>query len=196
MNGYVITDTNKKVFVCKGGNNYTLSTDSNKACIFETKTKANSIYNSLSKIIKGKGVTVKPIKLQVEDECAEEVEDKSLPETDSSKYIVSVLSEAVAKLNCRHSVLIEELSKYDRQKSDVEHYIELNTNKLNACDGYKAYKLLQDVLLKRRKIKDELQIIQVALDRIASPDELAQIDSKIKELETRQYTPREFKHLF
>lgn len=193
MNGYVITDTSKKVFVCKGGNNYTLSTDSNRACIFETKTKANSIYDSLPKIIKGKGVTVKPIKLQVEDE---DVENKTAPETDSSKYIVSLLSDTVAKLNSRHVVLNEELSKYDRQRTDIEHYIEFNNGKLNACDGYKAYKLLQDVLLQRRKVKDELQIIQVALDRIVSPDELAQIGSKVKELETRQYTPREFKDLF
>jgi hypothetical protein len=193
MNGYVITDTSKKVFVCKSSNNYTLSTDSSKACLFETKTKANSIYNSLSKIIKGKGVTVKPVTLQVEDEGTE---SKTVAATDSSKYIISVLSDTVAKLNARHLVLNEELSKYDRQRTDIEHYIEFNTGKLNACDGYKAYKLLQDVLLQRRKVKDELQIIQVALDRIVSPDELAQIDSKVKALEARQYTPREFKDLF
>lgn len=193
MNGYVITDTSKKVFVCKGGNNYTLSTDSNRACIFETKTKANSIYDSLPKLIKSKGVTVKPIKLQVEDE---DVEVKTVAENESSKYIVSLLSDTVAKLNARHLVLSEELSKYDRQRTDIEHYIEFNTGKLNACDGYKAYKLLQDVLLQRRKVKDELQIVQVALDRITSPNDLAQIDSKIKELETRHYKPRELKDLF
>lgn len=193
MNGYVITDTSKKVFVCKGGNNYTLSTDPNKACIFETKAKANSIYDSLPKIIKGKGVEVKSIKLQVEDEVTE---NKTVAETESSKYIISVLSDTVAKLNARHLVLSEELSKYDRQKTDIEHYIEFNIGKLNACDGYKAYKLLQDVLLQRRKVKDELQIVQVALDRIMSPDDLAQIDSKVKELETRHYKPREFKDLF
>ena len=193
MNGYVITDTSKKIFVCKGGNNYTLTTDSDKACIFETKAKANSIYDSLPKIMKSKDITVKPIKLQIGDEGTEK---KTAAEPDSSKYIVSILSDTVAKLNSRHLVLSEELSKYDRQRTDIEHYIEFNTGKLNACDGYKAYKLLQDVLLQRRKVKDELQIIQVALDRIVSPDELAQIDSKVKELETRQYQPRELKHLF
>ena len=107
-----------------------------------------------------------------------------------------VITDAVAKLNCRHLELSEELSKYDRQRTDVEHYIELNAGKLNACDGYKAYKMLQDVLTRRRKVKDELQVIQVALDRIVSPDDLAQIDTKVKELESRKYIPREFKHLF
>ena len=89
--------------------------------------------------------------------------------------------------------LVEEESKYDRQRTDIEHYIEFNAGKLNACDGYKAYKMLQDVLLERRKVKDELQIINVVRDRMSLPDD---IETKIKELESRTYEPREFKHLF
>lgn len=199
MNRYVITDDNNKLWVCKDNNSYTLTTDPNKACVFDTKSKADSIYkSSLSKIIKNKGVVVKTVKMQIDD--GKDQTDPPITKTPSdeclSKYIVSVLSEAVAKLNCRHLELTEELSKYDRQRNDVEHYIELNAGKLNACDGYKAYKMLQDVLMQRRKVKDELQVVQVALDKIVSPDDLAQIDTKIKELETRKYTPREFKHLF
>ena len=194
MNGYVITDESNKVWLCKDKSSYTLSTDSNRACIFDSKDKANSICVTLPKIIKNKGVKVKAIKLQVDDESVAE-STKHEP-CESSKYIVSVLSDAVAKLNCRHVELSEELSKYDRQRTDVEHYIELNAGKLNACDGYKAYKMLQDVLTQRRKVKDELQVVQIALDRIVSPDDLAQIDTKVKELESRKYTPREFKHLF
>ena len=199
MNGYVITDSDKKVWVCKDKNSYTLSTDPNKAHIFENKTVANSVFkSSLPKIVKGKVTDVKAVKLQVcdDEQLKTAPQPQELPEIGSSKYIVSVISEAIAKLNARYMVLSEELSKYDRQRSDVEHYIEFNTGKLNASEGYKAFKLLQDVLLERRKVKDELQIVQVALDRIAAPDELAHIDTKIKELEMRTYTPREFKHLF
>ena len=189
MNGYVITDESNKVWLCKDKSSYTLSTDSNRACIFDSKDKANSICVTLPKIIKNKGVKVKAIKLQIDDESVAEP-TKHEP-CESSKYIVSVLSEAVAKLNYRHGELTEELSNYDRQRTDVQHTIELN-----ACDGYKAYKMLQDVLTQRRKVKDELQIVQIALDRIVSPDDLAQIETKVKELESRKYTPREFKHLF
>lgn len=197
MNGYVITDSNKKLFVCKDKTGYTLSTDPNNACIFESKTKANSIYISLPKIIRSKGVNVKQIKLQVDDDVMNEgVECNHCSDIDSSKYIVSMLSDVVAKLNCRHFELSEELSKCDRQRSDVEHYIEFNTGKLNACDGYKAYKMLQDVLTHRRKVKDELQIVQIALDRVISPDNFIDINNKIKSLETRKYVPREFKNLF
>ena len=199
MNGYVITDADKKVWVCKDKTSYTLSTDPNKAHIFDNKTTANSIFkSSLPIMVKDKVSTVKAVKLQVCDDEQPVITQRpqELPEIGSSKYIVSIISEAVAKLNDRRDMLNEELSKYDRQRSDVEHYIELNTGKFNACEGYKAFKLLQDVLLERRKVKDELQIVQVALDRIAAPDELAHIDTKVKELETRQYTPREFKYLF
>lgn len=199
MNGYVITDASKKVWVCKDKSSYTLSTDPNRAHIFENKAAATAAFKSnLPKIVKSKVTDIKSVKLQVcdDEQPAKMVDKQEATETAASKYIVSVLSDAVAKINTKHATLSEELSKYDRQRTDVEHYIELNAGKLNAYEGYKAYKLLQDVLIKRRKVKDELQIVQVALDRIAAPDELAQIDTKIKELETRQYTPREFKELF
>lgn len=199
MNGYVITDTEKKVWVCKDKSSYTLSTDPNKAHIFDNKTTANATLKSnLPKMVKDKVSVVKAVKLQVcDDEQPKTTQQlQEIPEIGTSKYIISVISDAVGKLNDRRAMLLEELSRYDRQRSDVEHYIELNTGKLNACEGYKAFKLLQDVLLDRRKVKDELQIVQVALDRIAAPDELAHIDTKVKELESRQYTPREFKHLF
>lgn len=195
MNRYVITDANNKIWVCRDNNNYTLSTDPNKAHIFESKKTADAVYkSSLPKIIKSKGVAVKAIKMQVGDDEVHPVQTTIEP--GSSKYIVSILSDAVAKLNCRHAELLAELSKYDRQKTDIEHYIEFNAGKFNACDGYKAYKMLQDVLLERRKVKDELEIIQVAMARIASPEELANIDRKVEELAHRKYEPREFKHLF
>ena len=68
MNGYVITDESNKVWLCKDKSSYTLSTDSNRACIFDSKSKAESTFESLPKIIKGKGVKVKSIKLQIDDE--------------------------------------------------------------------------------------------------------------------------------
>ena len=171
MNGYVITDSNKTVWVCQDNRGaYSLTTDKGKALIFDSKPTADTVFKSnLSKFIKSKGVQVKTVTLQIagadnklQQESIKEVEVvQPKLEAGSSKYIISVLSEAAAKLNCRHTALVEEESKYDRQRTDIEHYIEFNAGKLNACDGYKAYKLLQDVLLQRRKVKDELQMINV-----------------------------------
>lgn len=206
MIGYVISDKNKTIWVCKDtSGSYSLTTDSGKALVFDSKLAADAVFKSnLSKFIKSKGVAVRSVSLQIagvknsiEPTAIKEAEVPSTHSCDeSSKYIISVLSEAADKLNCRHKVLVEEESKYDRQRTDVEHYIEFNAGKLNACDGYKAYKLLQDVLLKRRKIKDELQIINVVRSRMSVPEDLANIGTKIQELETRKYEPRELKHLF
>ena len=205
MTGYVIANDNKTVWVCKDtSNGYSLTTDRAKALIFDSKPAADAVFKSnLSKLIKSKGVSVKSVTLQIPGPSTQPVQPKheepvvvETPEFGSSKYIISVLSDAVAKLNCRHTSLVDEQSKYDRQITDVEHYIEFNAGKLNACDGYKAYKLLQDVLVQRRKVKDELQMIQMVRDIMAFPEDMTVIDSKVKKLESRKYEPREFAYLF
>lgn len=201
MNGYAITDANKSIWVCQDrSGSYSLTTDKDKAIIFGTEVAAHNIFNnSISKLIKDKGVEVKAISLQIAGSDApkkELVTTPSVPiEPGSSKHIISIVADAVSKLNCRHQTLVEQESKYDRQKTDIEHYIEFNAGKLNARDGYKAYKLLQDILLERRKIKDEIQIINVVRNRMAAED-IANIEDKVKELESRTYEPRELTYLF
>lgn len=202
MNGYVIADIQNSIFVCKDtSGSYSLTTDRAKAIVWDNKPSADAVFKSnLSKLIKSKGVLVKSVAMQMVCNEQKEAQKPAVQDTPSevgsSKYIVSVLSDAVAKLNCRHLALSDELSKFDRQITDVEHYIEFNAGKLNACDGYKAYKLLQDVLVERRKIKDELQILQVVKDRMCLSDDIDSINERVKEMESRKYEPREFKYLF
>ena len=201
MTKYAITNKDKTVWVYQSNGSYTLTTDKARALIFDSKPAAEAVFKSnLSKLIKSKGVTVQTVGVQIEGS-----EVKSEPTvvvttchsspSESSKYIISVLSEAVAKLNVRHQELTEKQSKFDGRVTDIEHYIEFNMGKLNACDGYKAYKLLQETLLERRKVKDELQMIQVVRDRMNAED-IANVEQKISELETRVYKPRELTYLF
>lgn len=206
MNGYAITDEKKTIWLCKDKSGaYSLTTNRNIAEIFESKIIADRVFKSnLSKLIKSKGVTVQAVELHVgsavqkDQKATKEVVSpaEATIHPASSQYIVSVLSEAATKLNNRHTVLSDELSKYDRQCSDIEHYIEFNAGKLNACDGYKAYKLLQDVLVQRRKVKDELEILKVVKDKMAIPDDMTSIDARIQALSARRYEPRELKWLF
>lgn len=201
MNGYVITDKNKTIWVYQHNGSYSITTDKNKALIFDSKPAADMVFkNNLSKLIKDKGVEVKAVTLQIAGPDTspkkELIATPSIPaEIESTKHVVSIVADAVAKLNYRHQMLVEQESKYDRQKTDVEHYIEFNAGKLNACDGYKAYKLLQDVLLERRKIKDEMQIINIVRSKMATED-IVNIEDRVKALESRTYEPREFKYLF
>lgn len=201
MTKYAITNKDKTVWVYQSKGAYTLTTDKARALIFDSRPAADAVFKSnLSKLIKSKGVTVQTVGVQIDGVEAKSEQTvvvvPSPPQpTESSKYIISVISEAVAKLNVRHQELVDQESKYDCQKTDIEHYIEFNAGKLNACDGYKAYKLLQDILIKRRKIKDEMQIINVVRDRM-NAEELANIEQKIKTLEARTYQPRELTYLF
>lgn len=89
--------------------------------------------------------------------------------------------------------LYDEQSKIDSQISDVEHYIEFNT--LNAPKGYAAYKLLHDLLIERRKIKDAMIKISVLEANTKSIND-DHIRESINGLENRQYTPRVLVDLF
>ena len=98
-------------------------------------------------------------------------------ESDISDKIESLMSIAQEILS-RRNELNEKLSNAEKEVVDVQHYIELRT--LNAYEGYKAFKMLQDVLLRRRRIKDEIQIT----------DALMILDENIRSLNNRHYTPR------
>lgn len=195
MIGYVIADEHKTMFVCKGlSNKYSLTSNGDEAIIWNSKIEAEAVFRSnLSKEIKGKGVSVRTVQMQMQREKPQNIQES---EFGSSQYLISVLADAAAKLNCRNFALNSALSTYDRQVTDVEHYIEFNAGKLNAYEGYQAYKLLQDVLLERRKVKNELDMINVVLSRINPSDDIANVNERVMELENRTYTPREFKHLF
>ena len=51
--------------------------------------------------------------------------------------------------------LNKSLSEIDKLKNELEHQIE-NDKKANACQGYKYYKVQQDIYEKRRMIKENL----------------------------------------
>lgn len=61
--------------------------------------------------------------------------------------------------------LHSKLSIADKKRSDVEHFIEISNN-LNAAQGYKAYKLLKEVLEERRDVKNEIEELRPALELV------------------------------
>lgn len=91
-------------------------------------------------------------------------------------------------------ILNKKLSKIDQEITDIQHYIEFN--KLNAAEGYKAFKLLQDKLLERRVIKDDFSKFQVLSDSKISDIFNGNLDKSLEALENRTYTPRVLKELF
>lgn len=94
----------------------------------------------------------------------------------------------------RQEILNDELSKVDREISDIHHFIEFES--LNAYQGWVVYKLLQKKLLKRRSIKDEIMIAGNVLSSKIDYVSLNNVSKSIKGLEHRMYKPRELSDLF
>ena len=86
------------------------------------------------------------------------------------------------------------MSQIDQEITDIQHYIEFN--KFDAAQGYMAYKLLHDKLIKRRAIKDDMAKFQMLCDSKLSDIFDGTFDNKLEELNKRTYHPRVLKELF
>lgn len=93
-----------------------------------------------------------------------------------------------------HKKLTQELSSNEMEINDILHFIELENFGLFA--GYALALKLKKLRLARRKIKDELEPLQI-LTTMLDSQKLAEIqkriDTKINMQEDRRYTPRVLK---
>lgn len=95
---------------------------------------------------------------------------------------------------------VEIIKQAEGELTDLEHEIELSNPK-NARDGYKIYKELREVRVRRRTAKDENQILQDMYDYFkgsqgqAFKSKLQQIQGGAAKIENTQsnrtYTPRQ-----
>ena len=97
--------------------------------------------------------------------------------------------------------LSEEQSILDQKITDIQHYIE--SRNLNASEGYKAYKLLQETLKERRLVKNrasEIDPIYSALINTKLNDKATEIQKKVVEIHNRNnksgYNVRVMKDVF
>lgn len=77
---------------------------------------------------------------------------------------------------------------------DIEHYIEFYN--LNASDGYKAYKMLNEKRRIRRKIKNEMYIVKVVYENWLKKSDFSNIQRAVENIKKRRYTPRALPELF
>lgn len=94
----------------------------------------------------------------------------------------------------RKDELIEKLSNVDKELCDIYHYIEFCN--LNAAQGYKAYKMIKDRRIKRRSIKNELDVLAIILGKKISETATDEIQKCIAGMDNRTYEPRVLKELF
>lgn len=157
-----------------------------------TQTKAENFVKNLTGPMKNLGYH---IELDVE---TNQLIEKTSNETD--KEIQNILSQVqefesyIQDIGKKRDALTYEMSKVDAEIEDILHAAEFYN--LNACEGYKLYKMLREARIKRRKLKDYIEV--VGYIEGATGKELAEgkgSKSILGKL-SREYKPRVLNELF
>lgn len=211
---YVITD-GKSYITYNDNNGQTTTSKREDAKEFGDRVKANNYMKCLKKQLKKfhwevKGVvpskeneshinSVKEMKIKQKIPAKEIKQVKEDVEVDDLN-IVTLLSD-IAKIHMTIENLVktksemnESLSTIDKEICDIMHYAEFNN--LNACKGFRVYKMLQSARVRRRKIKDKLRMIDILTESGVENSLSGDIMPKLEGLKNRSYRPRVLLGLF
>ena len=98
-------------------------------------------------------------------------------------------SKTIDEAKARKEDLLLSLSNIDRKLSNELHKIELEAWK-NSCNGYFEYKEIKHITEERRKIKDELFILNCILDTDCKNLTLNKLDTLSNKLASRKFVYR------
>lgn len=121
--------------------------------------------------------------------------DKIVSEISFLKHGLEKIVETISAFPTTES-LSKEVSDYNAQVVDILHYIEFSH--LDACNGYLAFKELQDVLIARRIAKEKMEVINklensaLILNKVKAAEEQASKTVTI----SRNYHPRSDNKIF
>ena len=140
------------------------------ALFYDAQAVLNSSIRNASQVkrIKGKSRMYYKVEQQFEDKKS------------SLKALIDSLDD-IDKLS-------KDLSDIDKKFEDMKHYIEFSC--LNAADGYKAFKQMQDILLKRREIKDRIDYARMLKDKNINKKVLESALTYLDNLGNRSYEVR------
>lgn len=197
---YVITDGTRWIMRDRKGK-YVPTSNEALADVFGNK-EANSVYqNNLSKALKSVFHVEKIDKPPALIKQISHEEVKSNTETVSVAENIQYWVDKVSGLNGlaaealhRKEELINQLSEVDKELCDINHYIEFCN--LNAAQGYKAYKMIKDRRVKRRSIKNELEVLNMILGKKLSESVTNEITNAVSGMDKRIYEPRVLNELF
>ena len=178
---YIIT--NGEQFV-KNQNATSLTTVSDDAYMWVLKTSAENVLsdaknrssNSPHATIDN-SYKVEPVYIYVSD-----IEPDISDDLDTIKLFADIVQDSAE----REESLLAQLSKVDRELSDIEHFIEFVD--LNGVDGFKIYKKMQSIRQIRREIKHRLKIVQTINSQSIDPEVLKRL---VKGFGNIYYKPRE-----
>ena len=200
MAQYVITDGTRWIMRDRHGRYVPTSCEA-LADVFSNKQATGIFQSNLSKALKSVFRVQKidePSKLikQISQETAQKNTERVSTDENIKRWIDKIdgLNGLATEALHRKDELVRQLSKVDQELSDVNHYIEFCN--LNAAQGYKAYKMIKDRRIKRRSIKNELQVVDIILSKKISETATDEIQKAIAGMDQRTYEPRVLNELF
>lgn len=200
MAQYVITDGTRWIMRDRHGRYVPTSCEA-LADVFSNKQATGIFQSNLSKALKSVFRVQKidePPKLikQISQETVQENTEKVSTAKNVQRWIDKIegLNGLATEALHRKDELVQQLSKVDQELSDVNHYIEFCN--LNAAQGYKAYKMIKDRRIKRRSIKNELQVVDIILSKKICETATDEIQKAIAGMDQRTYEPRVLNELF
>lgn len=200
MAQYVITDGTRWIMRDRKGKYVPTSCEA-LADVFTNKQATGIFQSNLSKALKSVFRVQKidePPKLikQISQETVQENTEKVSTAENVQRWIDKIegLNGLATEALHRKDELVQQLSKVDQELSDVNHYIEFCN--LNAAQGYKVYKMIKDRRIKRRSIKNELQVVDIILSKKICETATDEIQKAIAGIDQRTYEPRVLNELF
>lgn len=196
--GYVLKNGSKYLGLDQRGS-YTI-TDKSRAMIWRHEDSAKNVIKSLPKSLLQHNLkaeiyiddTIHQIKQPIMTQKKVKVTTQREINSTSYKNIQSFI-DLVLTTEEKKNELSAELSKYDAEINDILHAAEFYT--LNAAQGYKIYKQLHNVRIKRRQVKDEIAMINL-LSSAVDKTKVQNLQASIKSIEKKSYTPRINEELF
>ena len=172
--------TNGEQFV-KNQNATAITSNSDDAYMWSLKTSAENVLsdaknrssNSPHATIDN-SYKVEPVYIYVSD-----IEPDISNDLDTIRLFADIVQDSAE----REESLLAQLSKVDRELSDIEHFIEFVD--LNGVDGYKKMQSIRQI---RREIKHRLKIVQTINSQSIDPEVLKRL---VKGFGNIYYKPRE-----
>lgn len=192
---YIIINANRDCYVClSGSGKLGVTTNLEKAQKFTSSKKAwNFIETSVPQDRRDTWhVEMQdPNQHQISPDCIPEIDPEDRVDWDEA---LKNIGDTYLKVSNYKDALYKQLSRLDCEQCDILHACEFYT--CNVVDGYKLYKMLHDLRIKRRWVKDEIKRAEVILMKNYSEVMSGEIQSSFTAVDNQQYTPRVLKELF
>lgn len=190
---YVITDPDEKVYIRIGASGTAITCTKKFAQRFDM-VKANNILTHLPKTLKKFHFNIKQIQeVSREDEGTSISNIDYVPDENVTRWInkFGTCSDILKEAEEREKELLEQLTVADNEIVDILHIIEIEKSK-DLFGGWQLYKRIRNNRHKRRRIKDEMLIIERVLANIKDVSCLhrEKVQKAINGLFTRKYTYR------